>query len=135
VIWVSGQQLVDMTKLIIANGGAPLVRFTTDASGDHSNISGGARIKAVLNPFTGEMVPVQLDPNMPAGTIFLEARAIPYPLSGVGNVRQIKTRRDYYQLEWPLRSRRYEYGVYADEMLQHYFPPAMGVIMNIAAGT
>jgi hypothetical protein len=25
-------------------------------------------------------------------------------------------------------------GIYADEVLQHYFPPAMAVISNIAAG-
>jgi len=29
---------------------------------------------------------------------------------------------------------RYETGVYADEVLQHYFPPALAVISNIAAG-
>jgi hypothetical protein len=49
-------------------------------------------------------------------------------------VLQIKTRRDYYQLEWPLHARRYEYGVYTDEVLQNYFPPAFGMITNIANG-
>jgi hypothetical protein len=29
--------------------------------------------------------------------------------------------------------RRCETGVYADEVLQHYFPPSMAVIANIAA--
>jgi hypothetical protein len=57
-----------------------------------------------------------------------------YPLSGVGNLMQIRTRQDYYQIEWPLRTRRYEYGIYADEVLQHYFPPAMAVITNIGNG-
>jgi hypothetical protein len=52
-------------------------------------------------------------------------------LSGVGNILQIKSRREYYQIEWPLRTRRYEYGVYADELLQNYFPPAFGVLKNI----
>ena len=44
------------------------------------------------------------------------------------------TRQDYYQIEWPPRARRYECGVYADEVLQHYFPPSMAIISNIAAG-
>ncbi len=39
-----------------------------------------------------------------------------------------------YRSKWPPRARRYESGVYADEVLQHYFPPAMAVISNIAAG-
>jgi hypothetical protein len=32
------------------------------------------------------------------------------------------------------RARRYDTGVYADEVPQHYFPPALAVISNIAAG-
>ncbi len=31
---------------------------------------------------------------------------------------------DYYQMEWPVKTRRYEYGVYMDGVLQNYFPPA-----------
>ena len=27
----------------------------------------------------------------------------------------------YYQIEWPLRWRRYEYGVHTDAVLRHYF--------------
>jgi len=34
----------------------------------------------------------------------------------------------------PPRARRYESGVYADEVLQNYFPPSRAVITNIAAG-
>jgi hypothetical protein len=34
----------------------------------------------------------------------------------------------------PPRARRYESGVYADEVPQHYFPPSMAVISDIAAG-
>ena len=47
---------------------------------------------------------------------------------------RILCRRDYYQIDWPKRSRRDEYGVYADEVLQHYAPFSMGVISNIARG-
>jgi hypothetical protein len=49
-------------------------------------------------------------------------------------VLQVRARQDYYQIEWPLRARRYESGVYADEVLQCYFPPAFAVIQNIANG-
>ena len=73
-----------------------------------------------------------IHPDMPDGTILFYTSSVPYSLSGVGNICQIKTRRDYYQIEWPLRTRRYEYGVYADELLQHYFPPSLGLLSNIA---
>jgi hypothetical protein len=44
------------------------------------------------------------------------------------------TRRDYYQIEWPVKARRYEYGVYFDGVLQNYFPPAFGILTNIGNG-
>jgi hypothetical protein len=74
---------------------------------------------------------VKIHPNMPAGTLFAFTEKLPYPLSNVDTVARIVTRQDYYQIEWPLVSRKYQYGVYADEVLQHYFPPSMGIITNI----
>jgi hypothetical protein len=93
-------------------------------------------IKEYLNRFSmagGQVIPIKIHPNMPAGTILMLTEKLPYPMSNVSNVMQIRTRQDYYQIEWPLRSRKYEYGVYADEVLQHYFPPSMGIITNIGA--
>jgi hypothetical protein len=80
------------------------------------------------------MVSLRVHPNLPPGTLKFLTTELPYPLSGVGNVYQIKTRKEYYQLEWPLRSRKYEYGVYADEVLQHFAPFSLGVINNIGNG-
>ena len=70
---------------------------------------------------------------MPAGTVLFFTDLALSALQRAETV-QIRTRSDYYQIEWPLRARRYEYGVYADEVLQNYFPPSMAVITNIAAG-
>jgi len=97
-------------------------------------IAGGIMVKEYLNRFSmagGQVIPIRIHPNLPAGTILITTSKLPYPLSNVTNVMQVRTRQDYYQIEWPLRSRKYEYGVYADEVLQHYFPPSMGVINNI----
>ena len=130
-VWVSGQELVNISKKIIANGGAPLLRITQDATAEHSEVTGGVRIKAILNPITQTMVALRVHPNITAGTVLFTTREVPYPLPGVGNLCQVKTRKEYYSLEWPLRSRKYEYGVYCDEVLQHYAPFTMGVINNI----
>jgi hypothetical protein len=100
----------------------------------HSGITGGVLLDAILNPITQTMVKLRVHPDQPAGTLLFTTKELPYPLSGVGNVFQIKTRKEYYQLEWPLRSRKYEYGVYADEVLQHYAPFSLGVITNIGNG-
>jgi len=132
-IWVSAQESVNITKKVIANNGAPLYRLTQDATGTHA-VTGGIRVTGLLNPITGTMVDVDVHPNQTAGTILMECNQIPYPLNGVVNVKQVKCRRDYYQLEWPVTKRQYEYGVYADEVLQHYAPFSLGVISNIANG-
>jgi hypothetical protein len=132
-IWVAAQESVNITKKIIANGGAPLYRLTQDASGTHM-ITGGVRVNGLLNPITNTMVNVNIHPNMVAGTILFTSSEIPYPMNGVGNVMQVKCRRDYYQMEWPLVKRQYEYGVYADEVLQHYATFSLGAIYNIANG-
>lgn len=132
-LWVSGQESKNITKKVIANNGAPLYRLTADATGTHA-VTGGVRVSGLLNPITNTMVSVEVHPNIAAGTMLLTCNQIPYPLNGVVNVMQVKARRDYYQLEWPLRTRQYEYGVYADEVLQHYATFSLGVISNIANG-
>ena len=129
-MWVSSQELKSLIKIAVSNGGAPLIRFNLDAKGDHTGIEMGAVVGSILNPFTmagGAMIPIRLHPNMVPGRILYWSDTIPYPLSNVRNVIQVKTRRDYYQIEWPMIDRTYQYGVYADELLQIYAPFAFGV--------
>lgn len=132
-IYLSSQELVNITKKIIGNNGAPLLRLTTDAS-NPATIQAGTTVGSYLNKITGNVIPVTVHPNIPAGTIFFFTGSLPYPMSNVGNVVQMLMRQDYYQLEWPLKTRKYEYGVYADGVLQHYAPFSMGIITNIANG-
>ena len=134
-IWVNSQEALNISKKILAGNSNAAQRFMFTAVQDA--IGGGVMVRTYLNRFSmagAATLDIRVHPNLPAGTILMTSKTIPYPLSGVGNVFQIRTRRDYYQIEWPLRSRRYEYGVYADEVLQHYFPPSMAVISNIANG-
>ncbi len=131
-IYVSSQVLLDMNALIIANGGAPLIRYASDNGGN--TLDAGTVVGSYLNKITNQRVAIKVHPNMPAGMMIFYSDSIPYPLSNVGSVLVKKLRRDYYQIEWPLKSRKYEYGVYFDGVLQCYFPPAFGMIHNIAAG-
>lgn len=137
---VSAQELKNITHLLIKSGGANLFQFNVKGAeagvGDRT-ITAGTVVGQYLNKFTmngGQLLKVILHPNLAPGTILFFSSSIPYPLSNVNNVLQIKARKPYYQIEWPLRTRRYEFGVYADELLQCYFPPAFGVLTNIADG-
>jgi hypothetical protein len=131
VMFVSAQELANITKKIVANSGAPLLRLNTDAA-NPGVIQASVKLGSYLNKVTGDEVAVVVHPNMPAGTIFFWTDMLPYDASGVGQVARMLMRQDYYQLEWPLKTRRYEYGVYADGVLQHYAPFSMGVISGIA---
>jgi hypothetical protein len=132
-IFVNAQQLIDMNTIIIANGGAPLYRFTMDAN-NLGTIEAGVVVGSILNVITNKHVKVTVHPNMPSGTIMFWSNSIPYPLNDVGSIVLKHLRRDYYQIEWPIKTRKYEYGVYFDGVLKNYFPPAFGIIRNIAPG-
>ena len=134
-IVVSGQELNYIRKKILTGSATGAQRFVFSA--DQSGVMGGVMVNSYLNPFgmgAAKPIPIELHPNMPPGTVLFDTDDLPYTLSGVTNVKQIRTRQEYYQIEWPLRTRKYEYGVYCDEVLQNYFPPAFGIITNIGAG-
>jgi hypothetical protein len=134
-IYVSSQEQTNTSKKILAGNANAAQRFVFTA--DQSSIGGGVMVTSYRNKYSmngAVEIPIVLHPNMPAGTVLFFTNKLPYPLSNVGNVAQIRTRREYYQIEWPLTSRKYEYGVYCDEVLQHFAPFALGLITNISNG-
>ena len=130
-IFVSSQESRNITKKIIANAGAPLLRQMESGG---STISSGYKVSSVLNAITGDDVRIVVHPNLPAGTVFFFTDRLPYPMSNVSNTAQVLLRQEYFQIDWPLVSRKHQYGVYADGVLQHYAPFSMGIISNIANG-
>jgi hypothetical protein len=131
-ILVSSKGIRRINALCIGNGGAPLFRFVMNDKGGVAGLAAGATIGNYLNPITNTLIRVRVHPNMPAGTLLGYAKEIPYPLNGVGSVFQVKCRNEYYQLEWALRARKYEYGCYVDEVLQHYAPFTLLKVSNYA---
>lgn len=137
-IWVSSQEQMAIQAIIMKAPNTAAQRFVFNVQ--QGQIMGGTLAISYLNKFgmaaggeygNGKVIPIKVHPNLPAGVVVFTSKSIPYKLNNVPNVLQVKTRREYYQLEWPLRTRKYEYGVYADEVLQNYFPPAFGAIINI----
>lgn len=131
-MWMSAAQLISLNTLIIKNGGAPLIRMNLDGNGGGMTMIAGTVVGSYLNKVTNKLLKIGILPDMPNGMILFYSNSVPYPISNVNNILQIKTRQDYYQTEWPLRTRKYEFGVYADELLQLYFAPGFGVLRNIA---
>jgi len=130
VMEMSGATLLAMNAIVIANGGAPLIRM--DAGSGGVTLTAGTVIESYLNKITNTKVTIRVHPDATDGVIMFRTRRLPYALSGVANPAQMKLRREYYALNWPRRSRKEEFGVYFDGVLQNYFPPAFGVLKNIA---
>ncbi len=137
-ILVGTDILFSITKKLLSLGSsAPLFRFNMDATQGGVNnltLSAGAIIGSYLNKAGlsgGQLIPVRLHPNMPAGMVIFRRKTLPYPMSNLANVMEVRYQQDYYQIEWPLRTRAYEYGTYARLTMPLYAPFSFAAIVNI----
>lgn len=138
VLYVAAQQQQDITAKVLTSASAPLLRYNSDGKDPYALVANGV-VEYYYNPFAldgGTKIPVKIHPFLPAGTIIGWAGNLPtqYQSNEVPNVAEVKTRRDYYQIDWPQITRTYDVGVYAEEVLAIYAPFAMGVLGNITAG-
>ena len=131
-IYVNFRQFQKITNLVLGQTN-PNIQFTVDVNATQDMVA-GRNVGKYLSPITGEILDIVVHPNLPPGTILFRTTRVPSYLDGVTDLCRVRTRREYYQIEWPLRTRKYEYGVYADEVMQHYFPPSLGIITNISNG-
>lgn len=129
-IWISGYDQKAI-KALILNGNTNLAPFFR---GTNNEVMAGARVTTYTNPigYGNSDLNLKVHPFLPQGMVLFTTSKLPYKLSNVKQIWKMNLRREYYSILWPLRSRKYEYGVYFDGVLQHYFPAAMGMIYNIA---
>lgn len=139
VLYCNSQELQAITNACLAgSSNASLLRVNTDANSSQPyKLTAGGVIAMYFNPFTpdgGKMIPIKLHPKCPPGTImgYCEELPMQYQNNEVSNVAEVKTRQDYYQIDWPLKTRSYETGVYAEQVLAIYAPFAMAILTNIA---
>lgn len=133
-MYVSPKMKNYLRKLVVGNGGSALVRYNMDAQGNHG-VDGGNELISYQSP-VGKALKVTVSFDVPDNTIILMSKQLPaqfYKYNNIGTTLALKHRkRDYYAMEWPLVNRQYEFGTYVSELLENYFPPAFGMITNIA---
>jgi hypothetical protein len=141
VLWVNAQEQKNITTKVLSNSSGPLLRYDQPASGAQGgySLTANGQVEYYYNPFTvdgGYKLPIKIHPDIPPGTIIGWCGELPpwYQSNEVPNVAEILLRRDYYRMDWPLRTRQREYGVYMEEVLAVYATFAMGVISNITNG-
>jgi hypothetical protein len=136
-ILVASQEMQTIKKKFLSGDGSQPSRFIFNIV--QGQIVGGGLPKGYTNMFAPNTngaaeIPLEVHPYLPAGTIIFMLDKVPYPMNNINNVMQILSRKDYHQREWPQITRAYVYGVYSDEVLQHYFPTSIAVLTNIAPG-
>lgn len=137
VLYLNAQEIKDVTAAVMAQQGGSLLRYNSDgkANQPYAIVAGGV-VSSYFNPFLpngGAIIPVKIHPKMPPGTLIGYCEELPmyYQNNEVSNVVEIKTRQDYYQIDWAIRTRAYESGVYSEQVLAIYAPFAVGIISNI----
>jgi hypothetical protein len=137
VIYVNAQELKNISaKALAASGGSSLLLYS-DSNG--KAIVTNTTVTGYFNPYSpngGVVIPIKLHPTLAPGTIMGWAENLPvqYQSTNVPNVAEAQVRVDYYQIDWPQKTRQYEVGVYVEEVLAVYAPFAIGIINNIANG-
>ena len=116
--------------MLSQSSAANTFRILFDADRETGRIVAGHRVTSYLNKFFNNTLDVEVHPYVPPGTVIFWSDRSPYELSNVANLLEAKVRQDYYQIQWPWRTRRYEYGVYVDETFPCYFTPAFAVVTN-----
>lgn len=136
-IFVNSTEAQNITKKI---GGSTSLSYRIYLQDGQRNVTGGIYVGAYLNKFASSFaegfpneIPIKIHPNLPQGTILFYVEQLPYPNNQVPNVWEIETLLEYTQYEWALTARRYEFGIYAMEVLKGYFNAAQGAIVCVAA--
>jgi hypothetical protein len=140
IIWCNAQEMKTIKKALVSTGSAPMIRYNIDA-GDSSvkgtSFSAGTVVGWYTSPYTidgGKQLKIRIHPKVPPGTMIFQTVQLPYTVSNQRRPLEMHLRRDYFEQRWPLKTMKYEYGVYFDGVLVNYFPPSLGIITNIAAG-
>lgn len=106
-------------------------RIMFEASQVDGRVVAGFRVTDYRNKHTGKSTQIRIHPYWPAGKILFAADRVPYRNANIGNLLELHTRQDYYQVQWPWQTMRHEFGVYVDEVLADYFMPAYALIDNL----
>jgi len=130
-IYMSSTDIANFSGTMMASGTSSMFRILFDADQETGRIVAGRRVTSYLNKFFGNTLDIEIHPYLPPGMVLFWSDRPPYELSGVANILEAHVRQDYYQIQWPLATRRYEYGVYVDEVFACYFTPAFAAITNL----
>lgn len=117
---------------IVLGSSTPVFRVQLEAGS--SSVTGGIFVNSILNPYTGEEVPLMTHPDIPQGTLLALTFDLGkwYPNANIVSNIEMKLAWDYQREDFARTARRTDFGVYASGGLVVRFPSALGAITCIA---
>jgi hypothetical protein len=141
IIWVNAQEQKNITNKCLTASSGPLIRYNVDSNAGNApqGITAGGVVRWYYNPFSvdgGKDIPIMVHPDLPPGTIFFQTENLPewYQSNEIPQVAAVIPRRDYYRIDWPLVTRRRQFGTYCESVLAVYVPFAFAILQNIGNG-
>ena len=135
-LWVGSNVARKIRNLAASNGAGvgsagSIIRINANA-GEPVEFVAGMKMPSLFNIFLGNEVKIHIHPYMPDGMILATASSLPFVIDEDPNPLQVRVTRDYWQIEWPLRTTRWETAIRVRETMENRFPPSLGLIYNIA---
>jgi hypothetical protein len=137
-LMVSPDTAQEIANLVLGSTSA-VTYLQTDAEG-RVNTTAGGRVGQIVNtPAGGVLVPIEVHPSLPSGTIIARTDRVPFPQSGISSTMEVRTLRDYSQFDYGINRAsgagggpRKEFEIRSVEAFVNRAPVAMGVLSNIS---
>jgi len=136
---MNGQQSKDIAARVFSAGAAST--FLQPNSENRIGVTAGGSAAQYVNPVTGDVIPIIVDPHAPAGRIAAITDHVEYPNAGITNTLEARTLRDVSQWDYAVAHAVGAGGGPAEvwdvssmETFVNRAPVTMGVISNISKG-
>ena len=96
-----------------------------------NGITLGGRVKAVINPFTGENVEIVINRNVPDGLIFAARLTYAVPTTPSQRSVEVESFGGLWRIDWQPTTRTSYHGAYMHGAIKMYVPGCFGAIGNI----
>lgn len=140
VYMVSSRQGAELSNILLSSGGTGETFFQPNLAGRNAAVLGAFIGFYVNKAAGGTPVAIEVNPNLPPGTVIARTDKVMFPDSGIGRVCELRTQQDVTNWDYPAARNagtagggpRWDGEVFATETFINYAPTTMGVLANVA---
>jgi hypothetical protein len=129
-LWMNGTHADKIRKLIYGST-APQTMMVVGTKGEQ--ITGGTPIPTLLNIYTGQVVKIQIHPELPTGTIIGTSDSIDTEMQELADgVHFMRESVPFNSYSWPTTSRKWQTGFYVSELYECHAPFAFAFLHGVS---